>query len=130
MHVLHLIFAQTSAPATGGGASFAPFLFQIAAIFAIFYFLMIRPQQKQRKAHEAAILAIKKGDQIITAGGIVGEVLQIKVGHRDGQSAAGLADHITIKSGESKLIVTRGRIAAVGAESIATDGSSSSSSAS
>jgi preprotein translocase subunit YajC len=116
MHVLHLLFAQAQAPA-GGGSSFAPFLFQIAAIFAIFYFLMIRPQQKQRKAHEAAILALKKGDQIVTAGGVVGEVLHIKEGLKDGQPVAGLGDHITIKSGESRLVVTRGRIAAVGGES-------------
>lgn len=116
MHVLQLIFAQTQAPASGGVASFAPFLFQIAAIFAIFYFLMIRPQQKQRKAHEAAIMALKKGDQVVTAGGIVGEVLHIKEGLKDGTPVSGLADHITIKSGESKLVVTRGRIAAVGGE--------------
>jgi preprotein translocase subunit YajC len=113
MHALHLIFAQ-AAPATGGGASLAPFLFQIGAIFAIFYFLMIRPQQKQRKAHEASILAIKKGDRIVTAGGIVGEVVHIKESLKDGQPVAALSDHITIKSGESKLIVTRARIASVG----------------
>lgn len=107
---LPTLFLQTTAPATGGGAALAPFLFQIGAIFAIFYFLMIRPQQKQRKAHEAAILAIKKGDQILTAGGIVGEVVHIK---EIGEKAA-LGDHLTIKSGESKLVVTRGRIASVG----------------
>ena len=116
MNVLAPLFAQTTAPAAGGIGSFAPFLFQIGAIFAIFYFLMIRPQQKQRKAHEASILAIKKGDQIITAGGIVGEVLHIKEGQKEGVSTAGMGDHITIRSGESKMIVTRGRIAAVGTE--------------
>jgi preprotein translocase subunit YajC len=111
MSALHLIVAQA---APTGGASLAPFLFQIGAIFAIFYFLMIRPQQKQRKAHEAAIMAIKKGDQIVTAGGIVGEVVHIKEGLKDGAPVTGLGDHITIKSGESKLIVTRSRIASVG----------------
>lgn len=115
--MLPVIFAQAQAPAAGGGASLAPFLFQIGAIFAIFYFLMIRPQQKQRKAHEASILAIKKGDQVVTAGGIVGEVVHIKEGLKDGAPKPGLTDHITIKSGESKLIITRGRIASVGGES-------------
>ena len=114
MSALHILFAQTAAPASGGLSSLAPFLFQIAAIFAIFYFLMIRPQQKQRKAHEAAIMAIKKGDQIVTAGGIVGEVVHIKEGLKDGAPVSGLGDHVTIKSGESKLIVTRARIASVG----------------
>ena len=119
MHLLSFILAQATAPATGTSrGSLAPFLFQIAAIFAIFYFLMIRPQQKQRKAHEAAILAIKKGDQIITAGGLVAEVLHVKEGMKDGVPVSSLTDHITIKSGESKLVVTRGRIAAVGSESV------------
>jgi preprotein translocase subunit YajC len=112
MSALHLIFAQ-AAPA-GGASSLAPFLFQIGAIFAVFYFLMIRPQQKQRKAHEASIMAIKKGDQIVTAGGIVGEVVHIKESLKEGVPVSALTDHITIRSGDSKLIVTRARIASVG----------------
>lgn len=117
MNSLISIFAQTAtpAPSTGStGSALAPFLFQIGAIFAIFYFLMIRPQQKQRKAHEATILDLKKGDQIVTAGGIVGEVVGIKEGMKDGVTTPGMADHITIKSAESRLVVTRGRIASVG----------------
>ena len=116
MTALSLLLAQTAAPAAGQStaSSLAPFLFQIGAIFAIFYFLMIRPQQKQRKAHEAAILALKKGDRIVTAGGIVGEVIHIAASLKDGATVSGLSDHITIKSGESRLIVTRGRIASVG----------------
>jgi len=69
-------------------------------------------QQKQRKQHEERVKTLKKGDEIVTAGGIVGEVLHIASQGKDG--AATLADRITIKSGESKLIVERGRIAAVG----------------
>jgi preprotein translocase subunit YajC len=109
MQILHLLFAQAQAPAAGGAGSIAPFLFQIGAIFLIFYFLMIRPQQKQRKAHEASILALKKGDHIITAGGIVGEVVHIAQ-----TEAPAVSDHITIKSGESRLVITRGRIASIG----------------
>ena len=98
------------------GPGLAPFLFQIGAIFAIFYFLMIRPQQKQRKAHEAAILAMKKGDQIVTAGGLVGEVLHIAA---PGEKGPALTDHITIKCGESRLVVLRSRIASVGSSEAA-----------
>ena len=113
-----VIFAQDAAPAAATrGGSFAPFLFQIGAIFAIFYFLMIRPQQKQRKAHEASILALKKGDTVVTAGGVVGEVIHIKDGMKDGVTTPGMNDHVTIKSGESRLVVTRGRIASIGGES-------------
>jgi preprotein translocase subunit YajC len=114
--LLPLLLQAAPAAPQSGGSSLAPFLFQLAAIFAIFYFLMIRPQQKQRKKHEADIMAIKKGDRIVTAGGIVGEVLHIKEGMKDGNPAPTMADHITIKSGESRLVVTRGRIAAVGGE--------------
>ena len=87
MTPLIALFVQTAAPATGEsarGPGLGPFIFQIAAIFAIFYFLMIRPQQKQRKAHEASILALKKGDQVVTAGGVVGEVIHIKEGLKAG----------------------------------------------
>ncbi len=104
------LFLQTAAPGAGS-TNIAAFLFQIGAIFAIFYFLMIRPQQKQRKAHEAAILAMKKGDQIVTAGGIVGEVVHIK---ETTVGTPSLSDHITVKSAESKLVVVRNRIASVG----------------
>lgn len=104
------LFLQAQAAAPSGG-SLAPFLFQIGAIFAIFYFLMIRPQQKQRKAHEAAILAMKKGDQVVTAGGLVGEVVHIAA---PGANGAALTDHITIKCGDTRLVVLRSRIASVG----------------
>jgi preprotein translocase subunit YajC len=116
MTSLLVLFAQAAETAPAAGRpSMTPFLIQLGAIFAIFYFLMIRPQQKQRKAHEASIMALKKGDQIVTAGGLVGEVLHIKEGVKDGTPAPGMNDHITIKSGESRLVVTRARIASVGA---------------
>ena len=103
------LFAQ----AAGGLGGLTPLIFQFGLIFAIFYFLMIRPQQKQRKAHEAALMNLSKGVEIVTAGGIVGEVLHIKEGLKDGAATKSMDDRITIKSGESKLIVERGRIAKV-----------------
>lgn len=97
----------------GATASGVPqMVFMYAAIFAIFYFVLIRPQQKQRKDHEGRVRQLKKGDEIVTAGGIVGEVVHIASTGKDG--AASMNDRITIKSGESKLIVERGRIAAIG----------------
>jgi preprotein translocase subunit YajC len=74
---------------------------------------MIRPQQQQRKKHEQALLDLKKGDEIVTAGGIVGEVVHIKEGLKDGQPAKTLDDRVTIRTGESKVVVERGRIAKV-----------------
>jgi preprotein translocase subunit YajC len=95
---------------TGGNTLFGP-LFMYAAIFAIFYLLLIRPQQKQRKEHEATIQNLKKGDRVVTAGGLIGDVLHIKVLGADGKTTA--EDEITIKSGESRVIVERGRIARI-----------------
>ncbi len=98
----------------GGGGSLTPFLVQLAAIFGIFYFLLIRPQQQQRKKHEEALKAIKRGDQVVTAGGIVGEVIHVKeTSGGEGATARPLEDHITIKSAESRLVVERGRIARI-----------------
>ena len=84
------------------------------AILAIFYFFLIRPQSQQRKKHEAALRALKRGDQIVTFGGIVGEVVHIKeIATGEGVTARPLEDQITIKSAESRLVVERGKIARI-----------------
>jgi len=100
------------APAAGR-SSLLPFVFQVVAIFAIFYFVMIRPQQKQRKSHEERLRNLKRGDEVVTAGGIIGKVVHISETTKDGKSAATMDDRITIKSDESRMIVERGRIARV-----------------
>ena len=104
------LFAQ--AP-SGGGSTLLPFVFQVVAIFAIFYFVMIRPQQRQRKQHEERLRNLKRGDEIVTSGGIIGKVVHIAETVRDGKPGATMDDRITIKSDESRLIVERGRIAKV-----------------
>jgi preprotein translocase subunit YajC len=77
--VLATLLQAPAAQAPGGGGLFSgPLLIQFALIFAILYFLMIRPQQKQRRKHEAALLALKRGDEVVTAGGIFGEVSHIR----------------------------------------------------
>ena len=96
-----------------GAPSYAPLLFQFGLIFVIFYFLIIRPQQKQRKQHEAALKSLKRGDRVVTAGGIVGEVIHIKEAMQEGKAAPSMDDEITIKSGESRLVNERGRIAKI-----------------
>ena len=61
--------------AAGGATSpLLPFLFQIAAIFGIFYFLMIRPQVKKQREHQAMLAKLGKGDEILTRGGIIGKI--------------------------------------------------------
>lgn len=53
-------------------------LLPLVALFAIFYFLIIRPQQKQAKAHKDMIAALKKGDKIVTNGGLMVEVIKVE----------------------------------------------------
>lgn len=93
----------------GAAGSLTPFLVQLVAIFAIFYFLLIRPQQTQKKKHEDALRSLKRGDQIVTAGGIIGEVIHVKESG-SAENSKTMEDAITIKSAESRLIVERGRI--------------------
>jgi preprotein translocase subunit YajC len=85
----------------------------MGAIFAIFYFLMIRPQQKQRRLHEERLRNLKKGDSIVTAGGIVGDVVHIRESQAEDGKQKAMDDHVTIKSAESRFVVERGRIARV-----------------
>ena len=56
-------------------------LFPLIILFAIFYFLIIRPQQKQAKAHKEMIESLKKGDKIITNGGLIAEVVKAEEDH-------------------------------------------------
>ena len=70
-------FAQAGDAAAAQGSVYGT-LIQLGLIFVIFYVLLIRPQQKKIKQHEAMLMAIKKGDKVITAGGIYGTVKEIK----------------------------------------------------
>lgn len=87
-------------------------IFIYGAIFAIFYFILLRPQSQQRKKHDELVRNLKKGDEIVTNGGLVGEVIFIKEKGGDGKSA-GMEDRVTIKSGDTRVIVERGRIARI-----------------
>ncbi|HEY8591888.1 MAG TPA: preprotein translocase subunit YajC [Sphingomicrobium sp.] len=66
-----------AAPSDGGVAAGVFGLLPWILIFVIFYFLMIRPQQKRVKEHQAAIAAIKKGDEVVTGGGVRGKVTKV-----------------------------------------------------
>ena len=83
------------------------------AIGAIFYFVLLRPQQKQKKEHDTMLRSLRRGDEIVTAGGIVGEVTFIAQQMKDSVAVVSLDDRVTIKSGETRLIVERGRIAKI-----------------
>jgi preprotein translocase subunit YajC len=119
-----LILAQP-APGGGGASSLMPLLVQFGLIIGIIYFLMVRPQQKQRRQHEEALRGLKRGDEVVTTGGIIGEVIHIREMSKEAGNK--LDDRVTIKSGESRLVVERGRIAKIlGASPAASQGGSTS----
>ncbi|WP_417264255.1 preprotein translocase subunit YajC [Celeribacter sp.] len=89
------------AQAAGGAAAnpimqFAPLIL----IFAIMYFLMIRPQQKKMKEHKAMIEAVRRGDEVVTAGGIMGKVVKVR---EDGFVEVEIADGVKVKVQKATL---------------------------
>ncbi|MFZ5477819.1 MAG: preprotein translocase subunit YajC [Myxococcota bacterium] len=66
------------APAAGGG--FAPNILLLVAFVGIFYFVLLRPQQKEAKEHAALVASLQKGDKVVTASGIHGKVHEAKDG--------------------------------------------------
>ena len=109
------MFLQAAAGGTGAAAGnpWPQIILQIGLIVMIFYFLMIRPQQKQRKEQENSLFSLKKGDEIVTAGGLVGEILRIKETLKEGMPQKTLEDRITLKSGDSTVVIQRGRVSQV-----------------
>jgi preprotein translocase subunit YajC len=100
--VIHPPVLPFLAPPPGqGGGAMVVVVVQIAALIAIFWFLLIRPQRQQQKQHEELLKGLKKGDEIVTSGGIIGRIVHVK------------DDRLTIESGESRLVVDRARVATV-----------------
>lgn len=66
-------YAQTAGPAGFDIAAFLPLIL----IFAVFYFLLIRPQQKKMKQHREMVAALRRGDKVVTAGGLIGTVAKV-----------------------------------------------------
>jgi preprotein translocase subunit YajC len=93
-----------------GSPSWAPTLFMYAAFAAIFYFILWRPQAAQRKRHESLIAQLKRGDEVVTSGGVVGKVERIAEANA---GKPGMEDRITISSDTSRLVVERRAITRV-----------------
>lgn len=74
------------------------FLIQMVMIIAIVYFLFIMPQRREQKRHRELLAALKPGLEVVTAGGVVGEIISIK------------DDLVTIKSGDARMVVERARV--------------------
>ena len=71
------ITSLLAAAAPSAGASFFVQTIPLVLVFVIFWFLLIRPQQKRMKEHQAQIQAVKKGDRVVTGGGLIGKVTKV-----------------------------------------------------
>ena len=69
-------YAQAAAPAAGAESGL-PSLLMMVAMFVVVFFVMIRPQMKRQKEHKAMLEALAKGDEVVTAGGIIGKVSKL-----------------------------------------------------
>jgi preprotein translocase subunit YajC len=87
-----LMLAQ--APTQSPFVTFLP----IVAMLAIFYFILFVPQKRQMKQHQELLSSLQKGDQVVTAGGLIGDVMAIK------------GDQVTLRSGTSTVVVEKARI--------------------
>jgi len=87
-----MLMMMQAAPAgqPSGTAAFMIQMFPLLAIFVIFYFLMIRPQQRRVKEHQARISAVKKGDEVVTGGGIRGKVTKVSDDEAEVEIAQGV----------------------------------------
>ena len=84
-------YAQAAAP--GGGGDFFISLLPLVLIFAVFYFLLIRPQAKRQKEHRKMVESLMKGDEVVTIGGIAGRVADLG----DNFALLEIADGVSVK---------------------------------
>jgi preprotein translocase subunit YajC len=88
-------YAQTGAPGGFDLISLMPLLL----IFVVFYFLLIRPQQKKMKQHRDMVAALKRGDRVLTAGGIIGSVVKVE----DGELLVEIAKDVRVRVARSTI---------------------------
>jgi preprotein translocase subunit YajC len=98
---------------TGSGGGITVLVLQMAAIGLVFYFLILRPSGQARKKHAELLGSLKKGDEVMTSGGIIGRVRDIKEVETDGVKET----RVTVESGTASVIVERSRIVRVGGSS-------------
>ena len=91
-----MLISPAYAQAAGGAADpgLLPQLMPLVLIFGVFYFLLIRPQQKKQKLHREMLTAIRRGDRVVTGGGILGTVTKVI---SDGELQVEIADGVKVR---------------------------------
>jgi len=95
---------------TGSGGGLSVLLLQMAAIGLVFYFLILRPSGQARKKHAQLLSNLKKGDEVMTSGGLIGRVRDIKEVESDGVKET----RVTVETGTATVVVERSRIVRIG----------------
>jgi preprotein translocase subunit YajC len=90
--LISVAYAQDASPLGGDGGLVS--LLPLVLIFVVFYFLLIRPQQKKVKAHRAMVEALRRGDRVVTGGGILGLVTKVV---NESEAQIEIADNVRIK---------------------------------
>jgi preprotein translocase subunit YajC len=98
---------------TGSGGGFTVLLLQMAAIGLVFYFLILRPSGQARKKHAELLTNLKKGDEVMTSGGLIGKVRDIK----EVESGGVKESRVTLETGTASVVVERSRIVRIGGTS-------------
>ena len=93
MSAILAVMPAAASAAPGGTTSFSVQTIPLVLVFVIFYVLMIRPQQRRMKEHAADIAAVKKGDRVVTGGGILGKVTRVD----DSEVEVEIADKVRVK---------------------------------
>ena len=95
---------------SSSGSGLSVLVIQMAAIGLVFYFLILRPSAQAKKRHAELLTKLKKGDEVMTSGGIVGRVKDIKEVESEGIKEV----RVTVESGTSTVVIERSRIVRVG----------------
>ena len=95
--IITSLLAAAAAPS--GTTAFFFNVFPLVLVFVIFWFLMIRPQQKRMREHQAQIAAVKKGDRVVTGGGLIGKVTKVT----DNEVEVELAQGVRVTAVKSTL---------------------------
>jgi preprotein translocase subunit YajC len=98
--MLNMLAVALQAPASGS-RSLMVLVIYVVSFGLIAWFLLIRPQRRMQDQHRTMLSAMKKGDEVMTEGGVIGTVVHLQ------------EDRVTLKSGESRLVVARIKIARV-----------------
>jgi preprotein translocase subunit YajC len=105
---LMLALVLAAIPPAGDGGGLQDMLTTLGlpiAVLGLFYFLILRPQQQQRRQHQAAVGAIKRGDSVVLSSGVIGKVVRVE----DKELGVEVAQNVTIKVIKSMVAEVRAR---------------------